>query len=862
MSTKIFGGEKMYRKTKDVAKECAEKNLPKECIASRQSITDIFKAATRNVWNILKSSIQIAPIAIALLITILVAAMAASDTLATTDLIALQGTVDNGGVPLSGNLTVTIWNDSIGGTKLYDSQTDFNNAIVAGKFDVMLGSGSQTLSLDYGTLYFMDMSVNGVDLDFNGTERKMFQSSAGNISGQHIKADTITDANINSAAAISKSKISTSSTWAEADIPALSNSWVGTLNASRIVSANLLNVNSSQYCNVNNLQSLNDTSAISSLNTSINSLNSSLQSTKLNVTDQRFNETSRIDLINSSKLDITDQRFNSSSRIDLINSSKLDVTDQRFNESSMVNSVNSSLQSTKLNVTDQRFNESSAIASVNSSLNSINSSKAGIGSCPSGQVVQNTTIGGVQCTSTGGAGTVTGVTRGFGFNDSGTTISSSGTLDINASIVMLVSDQRFNDTAAISGKLDVTDQRFNSSSRIDLLNSSLQSSKLNVTDQRFNETSRIDLINSSKLDLTDQRFNESSRLDVINSTKSGTGACLAWQVIQNTTSGGVQCIDDLGAGLYSIPADVIDAGTFGLESGLDTAYIFNHNVSIGDNLSVGDNLYVNNYTYMGYSGDPAAPSAGQGVIYVKNLSGRGLTNFRGPKGADYPLQPALFQNDFMLVSTGSGVNINILGTTLTTVSATTSHVAAERYGYMVNILTAAAANSTGGTGDAVVRWYRGSISGANGFFYNTRIAFPDATYTSLRAFAGFTDGTMAASVANDAPTGNLTGFQYSTYRGDTTWKFLTRNGTAQTVADTGIPFNATGVYDMFIYCSPQCQSINWHIDDLITGNSAEGAAVNTLPTGAAAMRAGLQINNILAIARNVRFQRIYVESDR
>ena len=515
MSTKIFGGEKMYRKTKDVVKECAEKNLPKECIASRQSITDIFKAATRNVWNILKSSIQIAPIAIALLITILVAAMAASDTLATTDLIALQGTVDNGGVPLSGNLTVTIWNDSIGGTKLYDSQTDFNNAIVAGKFDVMLGSGSQTLSLDYGTLYFMDMSVNGVDLDFNGTERKMFQSSAGNVSGQHIKADTITDANINSAAAISKSKISTSSTWAEADIPALSNSWVGTLNASRIVSANLLNVNSSQYCNVNNLQSLNDTSAISSLNTSINSLNSSLQSTKLNVTDQRFNETSRIDLINSSKLDITDQRFNSSSRIDLINSSKLDVTDQRFNESSMVNSVNSSLQSTKLNVTDQRFNESSAIASVNSSLNSINSSKAGIGSCPSGQVVQNTTIGGVQCTSTGGAGTVTGVTRGFGFNDSGTTISSSGTLDINASIVMLVSDQRFNDTAAISGKLDVTDQRFNSSSRVDLLNST----KLNITDQRFNETSRIDSLNSSKLDLSDQRFNETSRIDLINSSK-------------------------------------------------------------------------------------------------------------------------------------------------------------------------------------------------------------------------------------------------------------------------------------------------------------------------------------------------------
>lgn len=61
------------------------------------------------------------------------------------------------------------------------------------------------------------------------------------------------------------------------------------------------------------------------------------------------------------------------------------------------------------------------------------------GNCPAGQAVQNTTASGVQCINVsstgGGSGTVTSVVAGFGLN--ATTITTSGTLNVNSSTVQL-----------------------------------------------------------------------------------------------------------------------------------------------------------------------------------------------------------------------------------------------------------------------------------------------------------------------------------------------------------------------------------------------------------------------------------------
>jgi hypothetical protein len=62
-------------------------------------------------------------------------------------------------------------------------------------------------------------------------------------------------------------------------------------------------------------------------------------------------------ILNLTKLNITDQRFNESGGVASLNLTKLNVTDQRFNESGGVASLNL----TKLNITDQRFNETNAM---------------------------------------------------------------------------------------------------------------------------------------------------------------------------------------------------------------------------------------------------------------------------------------------------------------------------------------------------------------------------------------------------------------------------------------------------------------------------------------------------------------------
>jgi hypothetical protein len=115
-------------------------------------------------------------------ITLLAIALFAVPIVAPEDnLIPLQGTV-SGGTPT--NLTVAIYDAPTAGNEVYNSTTDFGTAINSsnGAFDVILGNGTNFLSLNYGTNYYMEMIIDGEELDFNGSERQVFQSNVGNLS--------------------------------------------------------------------------------------------------------------------------------------------------------------------------------------------------------------------------------------------------------------------------------------------------------------------------------------------------------------------------------------------------------------------------------------------------------------------------------------------------------------------------------------------------------------------------------------------------------------------------------------------------------------------------------------------------------
>src|SRR3989338_8681396 len=106
--------------------------------------------------------------------------LAISSATAVQQLMSLQGrvTTTSGSLVSSGNLTVLVYDAASGGNLIWNSSNDFNNVIQSGYFDVMLGSISN-LTIENNKFYFMDMLVNQEDIDWNGVERRQFQSSVG-----------------------------------------------------------------------------------------------------------------------------------------------------------------------------------------------------------------------------------------------------------------------------------------------------------------------------------------------------------------------------------------------------------------------------------------------------------------------------------------------------------------------------------------------------------------------------------------------------------------------------------------------------------------------------------------------------------
>jgi hypothetical protein len=302
-------------------------------------------------------------------------------------------------------------------------------------------------------------------------------------------------------------------------------------------------------------------------------------------------------------------------------------------------------------------------------------------------------------------------------------------------------------------------------------------------------------------------------------------------------------------------------------SGSNTHVQFNDGGSMGASSALAfdkttNTLSLNGELNLTTQADPAAPSSGILSLYSKTISGRPMLKAVGPSGVNYAYQPSFFQNAIFIISTGATTAYNTIGNTLTSVG-TISHVSSQT-GYFANQVTGTTAGNTAGTGSNTAPYFRGSVVGSNGFFFQARMVFPDATSTGIRAFVGFTSGTMAASVSADNPAGSAIGWQYSTSRADTGWKFMTDDATTQTVSSTILPFAQGDVFDFFIYCPPHPNNgtVYYRIDNLTAGTTAEGSTSTTLPVGTTALRAGFQISNVTASARNVRLGRLYVETDR
>jgi hypothetical protein len=258
-------------------------------------------------------------------------------------------------------------------------------------------------------------------------------------------------------------------------------------------------------------------------------------------------------------------------------------------------------------------------------------------------------------------------------------------------------------------------------------------------------------------------------------------------------------------------------------------------------------------------------------IYAKLLAGKMMIRQQGPSGLTTPLQPSFFQNNIMMINTNTTTTITSIGQAITTVGTISHPNPTGRYGFMANIATAGTALATAGTGTSLTPFVRSTnIEDASGFFFNTRLAFPDSNYdetgasTGSRIYVGFTSGTMALAAQSNDPVGAQIAFQRLHVNGsttDTNW-FLVSKDSSQSREDTNLAFTAECAYDFYLFCPPDGAFISWRIDNVTLGTSQEGTITNQMPTTGTYMRPGFQIQSINAIARNVRMQRVYIESDR
>ncbi|TWB89075.1 hypothetical protein FB106_11483 [Synechococcus sp. Ace-Pa] len=269
--------------------------------------------------------------------------------------------------------------------------------------------------------------------------------------------------------------------------------------------------------------------------------------------------------------------------------------------------------------------------------------------------------------------------------------------------------------------------------------------------------------------------------------------------------------------------------------------------------------------------EPSAPADGLLRTYSAKLSGRMLLNQLGPSGLRTVLQPALFENNLWLVSPNQTTSLSAIGGAVTSVGTIGHPASTAPYGWMSSFATAATANVTAGTGGRDTIWTRGNGSGAAGFFYAARLGFPDASYDSggpgvgTRLFCGLTNQVMSASVASDNPSGHYCGFfrRHSELGAqDGNWQFASKNNTLLQLQDTGLEFLPQRAIDFRVFAPPHTTEVFWSIADLTTGQIAEGSQTLKLPAGTIYMRAGFQLQTINAVARNIRMQRLYCESDR
>lgn len=135
-----------------------------------------------------------------------------------------------------------------------------------------------------------------------------------------------------------------------------------------------------------------------------------------------------------------------------------------------------------------------------------------------------------------------------------------------------------------------------------------------------------------------------------------------------------------------------------------------------------------------------------------------------------------------------------------------------------------------------------------------RIKFRLPITTSVRAFVGLSDASLATTIGSDDPTINCLGYKFSTPRGDTTWQVYRNDGTAGgTFTNSGVTPSATEEYTVLIFAIASVNAFVAALYDAAFTQRHAMTVISNPPTAAARLSVIVGAETQTAAAREIDF---------
>lgn len=278
-----------------------------------------------------------------------------------------------------------------------------------------------------------------------------------------------------------------------------------------------------------------------------------------------------------------------------------------------------------------------------------------------------------------------------------------------------------------------------------------------------------------------------------------------------------------------------DVGTIGsgLPGGTSGEVQFNN----GGTFSGASNVEISNGNLQLVSTtDPTTPSAGNLILYSKDIAGRLLPKWIGPSGVDTPIQPNIMFNNVSVIGPGGGTTVGVIGCTVTSVGTianpniTTTNLKTQTR--RITNTTATGAGSLASTRVASLECWRGNVDGQGGFFVVARFGLT-SLITGMRMFIGLTDNVTTAPTNIDPTTSTTPGKIGMAINASTgNWNLVHNiTGTIPTVIPLGgsYPVNSTSLYELILFTKPNDTVVSYRITNLSTSAQTSGTLSTNLP---------------------------------